>query len=35
MSEKRVVLVTGVAGYWGARVAARLAAETVNDDKPN
>jgi len=27
MSPKRVVLVTGVAGYWGARVAARLAAE--------
>ena len=27
MSEKRVVLVTGVADYWGARVAARLAAE--------
>ena len=27
MTEKQVVLVTGVAGYWGARVAARLAAE--------
>lgn len=25
MNEKRVVLVTGVAGYWGARVATRLA----------
>jgi UDP-glucose 4-epimerase len=27
MAEKKVVLVTGVAGYWGSRVAARLAAE--------
>ena len=27
MTEKTVVLVTGVAGYWGARVAARLADE--------
>lgn len=27
MIEKRVVLVTGVAGYWGARVAAQLAVE--------
>lgn len=27
MSDKRVVLVTGVADYWGGRVAARLAAE--------
>jgi UDP-glucose 4-epimerase len=27
MSQERVVLVTGVAGYWGARVAARLEAE--------
>jgi UDP-glucose 4-epimerase len=27
MTEKRVVLVTGVAGYWGARVAARLVTE--------
>ena len=25
MIDKRVILVTGVAGYWGARVAARLA----------
>ena len=27
MSENRTILVTGVAGYWGARVAARLARE--------
>jgi UDP-glucose 4-epimerase len=27
MTEKKVVLVTGVAGYWGARLAARLAVE--------
>jgi UDP-glucose 4-epimerase len=27
MTEKQVVLVTGVAGYWGARLAARLAVE--------
>jgi UDP-glucose 4-epimerase len=27
MSEREVILVTGVAGYWGSRVAARLAAE--------
>jgi UDP-glucose 4-epimerase len=27
MSDKRVIAVTGVAGYWGARVAARLANE--------
>ena len=27
MTEQRVVLVTGVAGYWGARVAARLVTE--------
>ena len=27
MTEKRVVLVTGVADYWGARLAARLAVE--------
>ena len=28
MSEKATILVTGVAGYWGARVAARLGRET-------
>lgn len=27
MAEKRVILVTGVTGYWGSRVAARLANE--------
>lgn len=27
MSEKRVALITGVAGYWGARVAQKLAAD--------
>jgi UDP-glucose 4-epimerase len=27
MNDNRVVLVTGVAGYWGGRLAARLAAE--------
>lgn len=27
MAPKRVVLITGVAGYWGSRVAARLVAE--------
>ena len=27
MTEKRIVLVTGVAGYWGLRLAARLATE--------
>jgi UDP-glucose 4-epimerase len=27
VSDKKVVLVTGVAGYWGSRVAARLAAQ--------
>jgi UDP-glucose 4-epimerase len=27
MSDKRVIAVTGVAGYWGARLAARLANE--------
>jgi len=30
VTEKRVVLVTGVAGYWGSRVAARLIDETGN-----
>ena len=30
MIEKRVVLVTGVAGYWGARVATRLAEESYH-----
>jgi UDP-glucose 4-epimerase len=27
MAERKVVLITGVAGYWGSRVAARLATE--------
>jgi nucleoside-diphosphate-sugar epimerase len=27
MAERKVVVVTGVAGYWGGRVANRLAAE--------
>ena len=30
MTERRVILVTGVAGYWGSRLAARLVDETGN-----
>ena len=26
MTDKRTILITGVAGYWGSEVAARLAA---------
>jgi UDP-glucose 4-epimerase len=32
VTEERIVLVTGVAGYWGARLAARLLAEPGDED---
>lgn len=34
MSERKVIMVTGVSSYWGAQVAARLTAEMDSEDMP-
>lgn len=35
MSEKKVIMVTGVRGHWGAEVAARLIAEVEGQEQPS
>ena len=34
MTDRKVILVTGVAGYWGAQVAARLLLDAATGDAP-